>query len=118
VDPGRDRMRPGEQAEETERDEQHGGDREEGVVGERGGQVRNVVVAGLLEGAPDDRQVVALGKIGESWVSLARFLSLGLRRRHILERRLVRNRPFRVIVIPRASSRVRLRCKSLIAYLR
>ena len=60
-DHGRDRVRARDEAEDPDRDHQRRRNRQEGVVGKRGGDVRHVVGAELLDRPPQDREVVAFG---------------------------------------------------------
>src|SRR5581483_8652411 len=48
---------------------------------ERGREVRDVVGAGLLDGAAKDREVVSRGQVGEPWILPPRLVVLRLRLR-------------------------------------
>src|SRR5207253_3635751 len=89
----RHRVRPREQAEDPGRDQQRRGNRQEGVVGERGGEVRDVVAVRLLQRALEDRDVVPLREVGGPWIAEPGLAVLGLRLWRVLERRLVKRRP-------------------------
>ena len=75
-----DRLRPGGLGEDSDGDEEHRRDGEEGVVGERRGDVGDVVVQRLAPAADHDRAPVAEGEVAQARVVDARLRPLGLRR--------------------------------------
>ena len=71
-------MRPGQEAEEAGRDQQRGRNREERVVRERGGEVRDVVLVRALERPLQDCEVVASRELGPPRIFEPALVVLGL----------------------------------------